>query len=86
MCIEGIALEQFSAIYQGTSPPSSHNFKRHAVFQFFLLDNTKEHSGTTSTNSKKITEFFKNRKLFLNGLINIWENIDGCAEHNRCAT
>ena len=61
--IEGITLEHFSVSYQETSSSSSRIFKRHDVFLYFLLDNSKQDATTAATHIKMMIDLLKNRKL-----------------------
>ena len=84
--IEGIHLEYFSATDQEKSSSYSHSCTCHDVFHSFLSDNSKQGAATTGAHSKRIIGLLKNGKCLSAGVNTIWENIDGCAEHYRCAT
>ena len=58
--IEGTKLEHFSATFQETSSSSSHICTRHAVFHYFLSDNSKQDAAKTATHRKQIIEMLKN--------------------------
>ena len=85
MPIEGISLEHFSAAPQ--SYINSYTLSRpgHAVFHYFLSDDSKQDSATTTARSKRLISFIKNKQVLTTPLSTIWENTDGCAEQYRCA-
>ena len=52
MYIEGIALEHFSALPQIEINSSTKPFSIHAVFHYFLSDDSKQDSATTTSHNK----------------------------------
>ena len=62
MSIEGIALEHFSASLQKERNASTELCPRHAVFHYFLSDNSKQDAATTTTHSNCLIELLKNQK------------------------
>ena len=63
---EGIALEHFSAAYQGTSSSCLQGCKFHAVFQSFLSDNSKKYASIKAIHSKRIIYLLENRQKWSN--------------------
>ena len=52
MSIEGIALEHFSALPKVDINTTTQPRQRHAVFHYFLSDDSKQDSATTTAHSK----------------------------------
>ena len=86
MSIEGIALENFSALPQTEINSSKKPCPHYAVFHSFLSDDSKQDADTTNTHSKFLIELLKEQKLLTSTLITIWENNDGCVDQYRCAS
>ena len=84
MSIEGIVLEHFSAAPQADINSSSLPRPRHAVFHYFLSDDSKQDAATTTAHSKRFISFIKNKKVLTTSLSTIWVNTDICAEQYRC--
>ena len=84
--IEGIALEHFSALLHTEIKASTKSCPRHAVFHYFLSDNIKQDSATTTAHIKHLIELLKEQKVLTSTLSTIWENTDGCAEQYICAS
>ena len=59
MSIYGIALELFSALPQTEINSSTEPCMRHAVFHYFLLDNSRQDYATTTAHSKLLIELLK---------------------------
>ena len=83
MSIEGIVLENFSALQQPSPLLYLGYLTYNAVFHSLFPDDSKHDAATTSTQSKKIIELLQNRQLLFWGLSTIWEDADGCAEKYR---
>ena len=86
MSIEGIALEHFITAPQADINSSKLSRPRHALFHYFLSDNSKQYAATTSAHSKSLISLLKNKQVLTTSLSTIWENTDGCAEQYRCAS
>ena len=86
MSIEGITLEHFSAAPQADINSFTLPRPRHAVFHYFLSDDSKQDAATTTAHSKRLISLLKNEKVLKTSLSTIWENTDGCAEQYRCAS
>ena len=86
MSIEGIALEHFSPSPQADINSSTLSRPRHAVFHYFLSDDSKQDAVTTTAHSKRLISLLKNKQVLTTSLSKIWENTDGCAEQYRCAS
>ena len=56
------------------------------MFHYFLSEDSKQVSATTTAHSKRLVSLLKNKKIFTTSLSTIWENTDGCAEKYRCAS
>ena len=54
MPIEGIALEHFSASPKADINSTTPSRQRHAVFQSFLSDYSKQYSATTTAHIKRL--------------------------------
>ena len=80
MSIEGIVLEHFSASPQSDINSSTLSRPRHAVFHYFLSDDSNQDFATTNAHSKSLISLLKNKQLLPTQLSKIWENTDGCAE------
>ena len=85
MSIEGITLENFSALPQTEINSSTKLCPRHAVFHP-PPDDRKQYTDTTTANIKRLIEMLKEQKVLTSTLSTIWENTDGCAEKYRCAS
>ena len=59
MSIEGIALEHFSALPNSGINSSIESCPRHAVFHYFLSDDSKQDTSTTTSHSKHFIELLK---------------------------
>ena len=55
------------------------------MFHYFLSDDRKQDSATTTSHSNSLIGLKKNKKL-MSELSTIWENTDGCAEQYICTT
>ena len=86
MSIESIALEHFSELPKSNIKPSKISRRRHAVFHYFLSDDSKQDSATSTVHRKRLISLLKNRKLLTTSLSKIWENTDGCAEQYKCTS
>ena len=64
MSIEGIVLENFSALQQPSPLLYLGYLTYNAVFHSLFPDDSKHDAATTSTQSKKIIELLQNRQLF----------------------
>ena len=62
MSIEGIALEHFSELPQTEINSSTEPCTRHAVFNYFLSDDSKQDSATTTAHSKRLIELKNKNK------------------------
>ena len=62
MSIEGITLEHFSALPQTEINSSTKACPRHAVFYYYLSDDRKQYSATTTAHSKRFIEMLKKTK------------------------
>ena len=58
--------------------------QRHAEFNSFLSDDSKQGAATTTAHSKRSISLLKDKKLLTISLITIWGNTDGCAKQYRC--
>ena len=56
------------------------------MFNYFLLDGSKQDAAKTTSHSKRLIEILKEGKLLASELSKIWENTDGCADQYRCAS
>ena len=86
MCIEGIALEHFSAAPKTDINLTTPSRQRHAVFHYFLSDDSKHDADTTTPHRKRFISLLEDKTLLTLLLITIWENTGGCAEQYRCAS
>ena len=71
MSIEGIALEHFSAAPQKYIKSSTLSRPRHAVFYSFLSDESKQDAATTTSHSKRLIKFLKNKQVLTTSLSKI---------------
>ena len=85
MSIDGIALENFSALPQTEINSSTKPFPRHSVFHCLLSDYSKQYYSTTTAHRKGLIGMLKEQKLLTSTLSKIWENTDGFAEQYRFA-
>ena len=65
MSIEIIALEHFNALPQTETKASTKSCPRHAVFHYFLSDDSKQDSATTTAHSKSLIELLKEQKVLV---------------------
>ena len=79
MYIEGIELENFSAVPQADINSSTPSHQRHALFHYFLSDDSKQDATTTTAHRKRLISFLKNKQVLTTSLSTILENNDGCA-------
>ena len=63
MSIEGIALENFSALPKTDINSTKQSRQRHTVFHYFLSDSSKQDSGTTTAHSKRLISLLKDKKV-----------------------
>ena len=61
--IEGIALEHFSAAPQADINSYTLSCPRHAVFNSFLSDDSKQDAATTTAHSKRLISLIKNKQV-----------------------
>ena len=59
MSIEDFALEHFSALSEKRINASAISCPRHAVFNSFLSDDSKQYDATTNSHSKRLIEVLK---------------------------
>ena len=83
--IEGIALENFSALPHTEINSSKKPCPRHAVFHFFSYD-SKQDDATTTAHRNRFIGLLKEQKVQTSTLSTIWENTDGCADQYRCGS
>ena len=62
MSIEGIVLENFSALPKADIKLSTILRQPHAVFHYFLSDDSKQDADTTNAHSKQFISLLKNKK------------------------
>ena len=63
MSIEGILLEHFSALPEKGINSSTKLCSRHAVFHYFLSDDSKQDSATTTSHINFLIEISKRKKI-----------------------
>ena len=63
MSIEGIVLEHFIALPKTVIKSSTKSCTRHAVFHYFLSDDTKQDSVTTTSQSKSLIALQKEKSI-----------------------
>ena len=80
MSIEGIELENSSAVPQEDINSTTPSRPRHAVFHSFLSDDRKQDAATTTEHSKRLISLLNNKQVLKTSLSTIWENTDSCAE------
>ena len=68
MSIEGIALENFSAAPQTDINSSTLSRPRHALFHYFLSDDSKQDAATTTAHSKLLISLLKNKQVLTTSL------------------
>ena len=71
MSIEGIALEYFSAAQQSDINSCTLLRPRHAVFNLFLSDDSKQDAATTTAHSKQLISLLKNKQVLTKSLSTI---------------
>ena len=57
--IEGITLEHFSKLTNSGIKAPTKSFPRHAVFYYFLSDNSRQYAATTIAHSKRLIVMLK---------------------------
>ena len=85
MSIEGITLENLSAIDQEKPSLTLHSRTCHSVFHSFMYNNINQYSATTAANSKLIMDMLKKR-FMVSCISKIWDNTYGCEDHYICDT
>ena len=86
MSIEGIALENFSALTKADINSTTLPHQRYAIFQSFLFYNSKQDAATTNSHSKHLISVLKEKKLMTKAFSTIWGNTYGCDEQYICAS
>ena len=61
-------------------------FIQPAVFRYFLSDDSKQYSATTTAHRKSFIKLLKEQNKMTSTLSTILENTDGCADKYRCAS
>ena len=61
--IDGITLENVSAVPQADINSSTLSCQRHAVFHYFLSDNSKQDAPTTTAQSKRLISLLKENNV-----------------------
>ena len=61
--IECIELEHFSALTKADINSTTPSRQRHAVFHYFLSNNSKQDAATTTAHSKRLISLPKNKKV-----------------------
>ena len=79
-------MEHLSALPQTEINSSTKICPRHTVFHYFLSDDIKQDADTYTAHRKLLIGLLTEQKLLTSTLSTIWENTDGCAEQNRCAS
>ena len=79
-------MEHFSAAPKEDINSSTLSRQRHSVFHYFLSDNSKQYSATTTSHIKLLISLLKNKKVLTESLSTIWEYIDGSAEQYGCSS
>ena len=72
MSIEGIALEHFSAAPQEDINSATPSRPRHAVFHYFLSDDSTQDAATTTSHSKRLISLLNNKQVLKTSLITRW--------------
>ena len=72
MSIEGIALKHFSAAPQTNINSTTPSRQLHAVFHYFLSDDSKQDSTTTNAHRKYLISLIKEKKVMTTSLSTIW--------------
>ena len=79
-------MEHFSAVPQTNINSNTPSRQCHAVFHYFLSNDSKQDAATITSHRKHLISFLKDKKLMTTSLMKIWENTDGCAKKYRCAS
>ena len=79
-------MEHFSAVPQANINSSKLLRQPHALFHFFLCNDSKHDVFTTTVYSKLFISLIKVKNVLTTPLSTIWENTDGCVEQYRCAS
>ena len=86
MSIEVISLEHFCALPKAYINKTTPSRQRHAMFYYFLSENSKQDSATTTAYRKCFISLLKYKKVLTTSLSTIWENTDGFSKQYRCAS
>ena len=62
MYIEIISLEHFSALPKADTNSTTPSRQRHAVFHYYLSDDSKQDSARTTAHSKRLISLLKDKK------------------------
>ena len=76
-------MEHFSAAPQADINSTTPSRPRHALFNSFLSDESKQDADTTTAHSKQLISLLKEKQVLTTSLSPMWENTDGCAEQYR---
>ena len=63
MSIEGIAQEHFNALSQTEINKPTTSCTRHALFYYYLSDDSKQYAAITTAKSKCLIELFKKKSI-----------------------
>ena len=72
MSIDFIVLEHFSTLPNSGINSSIKSLPRHAVFRYFLSDDSKQYAATITSYSKRLIGLFKKQTLLASSLSTIW--------------
>ena len=61
MSIEGIALEHFSELPKAGINSTTKSLQRHTVFHYFLSDDSKQYSDTTTAHINRLIALLKDK-------------------------
>ena len=86
MSIEGNVSEQFSGLPKNGINASTESFQCHAMFHYFLSDDSKQYAATNTAQIKRLIELFKKQKFCRPHYVQYGKNTDGCAEQYRCSS
>ena len=79
-------MEHFSAAPKSDIKSSTISRQCHAVFHYFLSDNSKQDAATTTAHIKLFISLINIKKVLTTSLSTIWENNYDCYEQYRCAS
>ena len=79
-------MENFSALPKADIKSTTPSRQRHAVFHYFLSEDSKQDSATITTHINSFISLIKDKTLLTTSMSTIWGNTYYSTEQYRCAS